>query len=343
MSQFIKSLIPTKLDNLHFNRHLIYRLRKLITDKSMNNILFFGTYKSGKKTILNATIKEIFDFNKLKKYTEILKINNNSISVTYLCSSNHFVINPSKYNLYDKYIITNLIKIISKTKNFDDNNKIIVIDEADLLSMEAQQSLRRTMEIYSKNCKFILIARKLNRVINPIQSRCLKIRCPSPKNEDLLKRLNGLNQEFNLNLSEQEKEKIIKISNCNFETLYLIIDMVYNLKIQVNDIKIPENKIQKLIELIFNSKNLNEFLKFKELLTKIIVDNIKLNELIRNILLLILDKDLNDQQKFICIQEAAVCDRNINFSSKDIFHLEYYIIRIYQIINDQTLIDKSSK
>jgi DNA polymerase III delta prime subunit len=343
MSKFIKSLIPTKLDDLHFNRQLIYRLKNLFTDKSMNNILFFGTYKSGKKTILNAAIKEIYDFNKLKVYSELLKINNNSINVTYLCSSNHFVINPSKYNLYDKYIITNLIKIISKTKNFDDNNKIIVIDEAHLLSMEAQQSLRRTMEIYSKNCKFILVARKLNKVIKPIQSRCLKIRCPLPNEDDIIKRLNDLNQEFNLKLSDSEKEKIVKLSNCNFETLYLIIDMLYNLKIPIEEIKIPENKINNLVELIFNSKTLKDFMKFKDLLTKIIVDNIKLNELIRNILLLVLDKDLSDQQKYLCIQEGAISDRNINFSSKDIFHIEYYIIKIYQIINDQTLFDMSSK
>lgn len=344
MSQFIKTLIPEKLDDLHFNCNLAKNLKNIITDKCMNNLLFFGTYKSGKKTIINAAIKELYDFNKLKEYSEILKINNNNITVSYLCSNNHFIINPSKYNLYDKYIISNLIKIISKTKNFDDNNKIIIIDQADLLSMEAQQSLRRTMEVYSKNCKFILIATKLNRVMYPIQSRCLKIRCALPKINDLIKRLNNLNDKFNLKLSDENKEKIIKICDLNFETLYLIIDMLYNFKIPIEEIKIPQNKIKILIDKIFNSKTLDEFLEFKDILTKIIVDNIELNELIKNILLQVLKKkNISNQQMYLCIKESTKCDHNINFSSKDIFHLEYFIIKIYQIINDQTLSDKSSK
>ena len=97
MSKFIESLVPTKLDDLHFNRDLIQLFRNIITDKSMNNILLYGTYKSGKKTILNAALKEIYNFNKLKEYSENLKINNTNITVKYLCSSNHFIINPSKY------------------------------------------------------------------------------------------------------------------------------------------------------------------------------------------------------------------------------------------------------
>lgn len=343
MSEFIKTLIPTRLDDLHFNRNLINYLKNLITDKSMNNLLFFGPYKSGKKTILNAMIKEVFDFNKLKQYSENLKVNNNTITVNYLCSSNHFIINPSKNNLYDKYIVTDLIKIISKTKNFNDNNKIIVIDDAHLMSVEAQQSLRRTMEVFNKNCKFILIVRKINGIINPIQSRCLKIRCAVPKQIDIIKRLNDLNQEFNLKLSKSEKENILKICKINFETLYLIVDMIYNLKIPVNEIKVPENKINILVDMIFNAKSIKELMEFKDFLTKIIVDNIKLIDLIKNILTLVIKKDLSNVQKYMCIREGVDCDRNIIFSSKDIFHLQYFIIKIYQIINDQTLSDKSSK
>jgi replication factor C subunit 3/5 len=334
MSNFINNLIPCKLDNLHFNRNLIPILKSCITDLSMNNLLFYGPYKSGKKTIMNATIKEIYDFNKLKEYNETLRINNNNLVVSYLCSSNHFVINPSKYNLHDKNIISQLIKIISKTKNFSNNLKIIVIDDADKLSSEAQQGLRRTMEIYSRNCKFILLGKKLNKIMNPIQSRCLKIRCSKPNINHLSQRLDNLNTEFNLNLDQNGKMKILKICNLNFQTLYLIIDMIYNLKIPINEISYPKNKVEILVEKIFNSNNIKEFLNFKEILTKIIVDNINLNELINNILFLVIKKEITNEQKAILIKEACICDKNILKSSKDIFHLEYFIIKIYQIINN---------
>jgi DNA polymerase III delta prime subunit len=337
MSKFINSLIPSKLDELHFNRNLIKLLKNLITDINMSNILIFGPSKSGKKTILNATIKEIFDFTKLKEYTEALKINNVTLNVSYLCSSNHFIINPSKYNLYDKYIITYLIKIISKTKNFDNKRKIIVIDDVYLLSSEAQQSLRRTMEIYSSNCKFILLSRKVNRIIQPIKSRCQNIRCALPRKEELNKRLNDLNQEFKLKLNQTDKDKILDKCNLNFESLYLIIDMIYNLKIPINEIRVPEDKVKDLALIIINSKNLTDFLKFKELLTKIIVDNIGLNDLICNILKHIMEVNLSIRKKFLCIEQASECEYKINKCSKEIFHLEYFIIKLYQIINDLDL------
>ena len=199
------------------------------------------------------------------------------------------------------------------------------------------------MEIFSTNCKIILLSRGLNKVIIPIQSRCLKIRCSLTKKEDLIQRFNNLDQEFKLHLSQIQKNKIIIICNLNFETLYLIIDMIYNFKIPIEDISIPENKIITLVNIICNSKSIKELMEFKDLLTKIIVDNIDLNELIINTLTLVLKKNLSNEQKRRCINEACICDKNILKSSKDIFHLELYFIKIYQIINDQTLRDKSSK
>ena len=125
--------------------------------------------------------------------------------------------------------------------------------------------------------------------------------------------------------------------------LYLIIDIIYNLKIPIEEIKIPENKIIILVDIIINAKNLIQLMEFKDLLTKIIVDNVKLNDLIKNILALLIKKNISNKQKYLCIQEAVICDKNIIHSSKDTFHLHLFIIKVYKIINDQTLSDKSSK
>lgn len=60
---------------------------------------------------------------------------------------------------------------------------MLIINEADKLTREAQGALRRTMEKYMNNCRMILLATNLHRLIHPIRSRCLNLRIPAPSSE----------------------------------------------------------------------------------------------------------------------------------------------------------------
>lgn len=63
--------------------------------------------------------------------------------------------------------------------------RMIVLHDADCLTLDAQNALRRTMESCSAECRMILIATSLTRVTAPIRSRCLCIRVPSPSSEEI--------------------------------------------------------------------------------------------------------------------------------------------------------------
>lgn len=63
----------------------------------------------------------------------------------------------------------------------------MVINDAERLSKDAQHALRRTMEKYSSNIRFILCCSSVGRVISPIRSRCLLVRLSSPKDEEVTK------------------------------------------------------------------------------------------------------------------------------------------------------------
>lgn len=65
------------------------------------------------------------------------------------------------------------------------NFKVIVLYEADRLSLNAQQALRRTMEVYASNCRFILCTRHLSRIIHPLRSRCCTVRVPQPPEKEV--------------------------------------------------------------------------------------------------------------------------------------------------------------
>ena len=91
---------------------------------------------------------------------------------------------PSDNEHHDRHIIQNVVKEIAGNSNIDSTSskgfKVLVINEADKLTKEAQGGLRRTMEKYMKNCRMILLCTQVHRLINPIRSRCLNIRVPAP-------------------------------------------------------------------------------------------------------------------------------------------------------------------
>lgn len=93
-------------------------------------------------------------------------------------------ITPSDNEFDDRHIIQKVVKDIASTTEINQKAhkkfKILVINEADRLSKEAQGSLRRTMEKYMGACRMILVCQHVHKLIAPIRSRCLNIRVPAP-------------------------------------------------------------------------------------------------------------------------------------------------------------------
>lgn len=93
------------------------------------------------------------------------------IIVNDILKCQYLYINASDENGVDT--IRNKVITFSQTKSFDGKIKIIILDESDGLTTEGQRVLRNVMEEYSENVRFILTANYFNKIIEPIQSRCL--------------------------------------------------------------------------------------------------------------------------------------------------------------------------
>jgi replication factor C subunit 3/5 len=91
---------------------------------------------------------------------------------------------PADNEHNDRHIIQNVVKEIAANTNIEAKSgrgfKVLVINEADKLTKDAQGGLRRTMEKYMKNCRMILLCNSVHKLIHPIRSRCLNIRVPAP-------------------------------------------------------------------------------------------------------------------------------------------------------------------
>lgn len=334
MSDFIKKYIPQKLDELNYNKYLIPNLKNIINDPEMSHIIFYGPSNSGKKTIVNAFLREKYTIDNLKKYNENIKVSNsNIIDVTYYSSQSHFIIDPSEYNIYDKIVIQILIKNIAKTKKVNlESFKIILILNSHKLSYEAQSSLRRTFEIYSNNCRFILITNTLSKIIKPLSSRTMKFRCGLPNNSDLKLFINKVLFDNNYIMNEIEINNIIKKSNKNIETTILILELLIKFNKNINEIILPIKHEIEICNYIINSKNISEFLNYKKLLYKKIINNIEPSQIIINITNELI-KYLNEEQKKKCIELSAKYEHLMINGSKEFFYLETLIIKLYKIFN----------
>ena len=102
----------------------------------------------------------------------------------------------------------------STSKN-EKNFKILVINEADKLTKEAQGALRRTMEKYIMRCRMILMCDNLHKLIMPIRSRCINIRVPAPSKSELYSILTTIAHDQGLKYDDEVINKIIKSSRRN--------------------------------------------------------------------------------------------------------------------------------
>ncbi len=180
---------PEKLEGVYGQHKIVERLKAYVDKESMPHLLFAGPAGTGKTTSAIALSKEM--------YGEAWK-------------NNFFELNASDERGID--IIRNKIKEYAKTSTMSDIGfKIIFMDEADSLTSEAQAALRRTMEKYSHNCRFILSCNYSSKIIDPIQSRCALFRFRNLKEEDVKSWIHHLANEEDINVTKEAEELLTNV------------------------------------------------------------------------------------------------------------------------------------
>jgi len=230
---------------------------------NLPNLCVYGRKGSGKRSFINILLKNMFGKyveNKCIQKYQIRGYGNSIIEVEIEQSPVHIIIKPNNTG-FDKYYVQEIIKKYAGDKNleFSDSNnrfKVVIIDSIDNMSYYAQTSLRRTMETYCTNCKFIFCCYELSKVIEPLRSRCLLLNIPSPTNTDLFKISKFVCFKENISISDDNLCKLILDSNNNIKTLFWNLEC-FNKNISTqNELT---TKLKLIIDTIMNvkSKKLN--------------------------------------------------------------------------------------
>ena len=189
---WVEKYRPRLLDDVVNQEGIIKRLKQFIKDKSMPHLIFAGPAGTGKTTSALAMVRELYG-------------NKKAINITFL------ELNASDARGID--VIRTYIKDFAKAKPPSDISfKILILDEADNMTAPAQQALRRTMEKYTRNCRMILICNYSNKIIPPIQSRCVVFRFSSLGNEDIKNRVKFVANKEGINISPDGLNALVDVS-----------------------------------------------------------------------------------------------------------------------------------
>ncbi len=144
---------PKFLKDVVGQEKITERMTAYVKDKNLPHLLFAGPAGTGKTTTALCLAREFFGENFREGFLELNASDERGIDV-----------------------VRGKIKEFARTMPIIMDFKLIFLDEADALTTDAQQALRRTMEQYTKTCRFILSCNYSSKLIDPIQSRCAVFR-----------------------------------------------------------------------------------------------------------------------------------------------------------------------
>jgi len=152
---WIEKYRPSNLDEVIAHDEKIKILRELIRNNQLPHLLFYGAAGSGKTSLILALARQMYGDDYRHNILELNASDERGIDT-----------------------IRTKIPMFAKTKS---NHKtmqmrLVILDEFDNMTTDAQSALRRIMEKYMKNCRFCLICNKVNKVIDGIKSRCIPMR-----------------------------------------------------------------------------------------------------------------------------------------------------------------------
>lgn len=291
-----------------------YKIYKILLYKNHSNLIIYG--KLEKKFFMKTILDEYFQ-NK-----ETINIYDEEIYYEYNSYYYYFDIKKIKLDAKDNFIKT--IQNISNSFNyFTDKNNYIILDNYEKINPILENKLKVIIEKTLSTTKFIILTSMIDKILQAIQSRCICFRISLLSFTDKEIYIKNYLKINNI----QKEDKIIKelIKSCTD-----INDIIKKLDGYKDPIEIF---LQKITSFMDNKMNKNLIL-LKDLSYNIKNSVIDINELLKKIINYYICKNISSDKISKIIKKSTEINYLMINCYKDIIYLEYYLLDIYNILND---------
>lgn len=314
---FAEKYRPDSIDGIVGQKHVLPYFEGFIENKNIPHLLFAGQQGTGKTTSAIALAKDLFGKEWKSYFIEINASDDRGIDV-----------------------VRKKIKQYARQRIIGSDFKIIFLDESDNMTSDAQDALRRTMEKYRKQCRFILSCNYPQKIIPPIADRCFTMRFRRIKPEDMRELLQHISDEENIpisssavallaKLSEGSMRKAVttlhalklsNISNITKETLYEITAYV------------KEEDVIQLLNAI-SKRNMKEIdAQVDKLLSFYCYEPIEVIKSMYN--LIKKSKTLSDENKINALMKLSDAEWRISQNASPDIQLRYFVMYLASMYED---------
>jgi DNA polymerase III delta prime subunit len=249
----IEKYRPSRLEDLKNQDDIKNILKDMVKNRNIPHMIFYGGAGTGKTSTAIAVCKQLYKSTYNDNVLELNASDERGIRV-----------------------VREKIKTFAQ-KSADDDFKIIILDEADAMTTDSQFALRRIIEKYSINTRFVLICNYINKIISPLLSRCSVFRFKTMEYSNITNILNDIMDKENITINKKLLNRLIKddlrksINNLQ-KLIFLnrknIKDNKIDIKYFDDDISIDINEIiynENLNTLEYTNNLINEGYSFEEL------------------------------------------------------------------------------
>ena len=238
-SLWVEKYRPTTLDTYIGNEHLKSKVKVYLESGDLPHLLLFGKAGTGKTTLAKLLVKNI--------------------------NCDYLYINASDERKLE--MVRDKVKNFASTIGFSDL-KVIILDEADYITPASQAALRNLMETFSKHCRFILTCNYVERIIDPIQSRCQSFQIIPPDRKQVAVHMSNILQSENIT---SDNKDIVTLVNGGYPDIRRVINsaqrQVVDNKLVIDEAMITQNDYKlSLLEILKTQDKKNSFKNIRQLI-----------------------------------------------------------------------------
>eukprot|EP01117_Protostelium_nocturnum_P020078 TRINITY_DN8880_c0_g1_i1.p1 TRINITY_DN8880_c0_g1~~TRINITY_DN8880_c0_g1_i1.p1 ORF type:complete len:383 (-),score=108.25 TRINITY_DN8880_c0_g1_i1:40-1083(-) len=306
---WVEKYRPKSVEDVAYQEEVVKTLRSSIESKNLPHLLFYGPPGTGKTSTILAIGRTLYGDNFKERVKELNASDERGIGVV-RTSIKSFA----------------QIAIPNSSNSSSPPYKLIILDEADSMTQDAQAALRRTMEEYSKTTRFCLICNYVSRIIEPLASRCAKFRFKPLTQESIEERIQFICQKEKAPYTESLAKTLCEVSGGDLRKAITLLQSAFTLYqnetnsqsiIEIAGV-VPPSAVKSLLSVCRS----NSFPQLQKEVKSTIGNGYPAAQIIQQLFDQILEsKDISDLKKAKIAEVLAISDKALQEGSDEYLQL----------------------